>query len=277
MTQVVLINGEEQSKVSIFNRNMQYGDGLFETCIAKDNRILFWPNHFARLNKGCEKLNIKKIDESYWMSDLKKAFALYEHNNCIVKLILSRGDSSRGYSYKDDIVPVRVVIISEIKKTVVNNSFSLEYSDSGYHSNPQLAGIKHCNRLEQILARSNLSSDEGIMLDENQNVISVTQGNIYLIIGNTLLTPKLDKCGVVGSRRSLILELAKSLNIEVKEDLISADKLKKADEIFISNSVIGIQSVKSIEGDSLGDNPLTEEIKAAFKGKTQDNKSWTCF
>ena len=92
-----------------------------------------------------------------------------------------------------------------------------------------------------------------------------------------MLTPKLDKCGVVGSRRSLILELAKSLNIEVKEDLISADKLKQADEVFISNSVIGIQSVKSIEDHILGDNPLTEQIKAAFKGITQDIKSWTCF
>ena len=183
----------------------------------------------------------------------------------------------RGYGYEEDIAPVRIVIISEMKKTIVNNSFSLEYSDSGYHSNPKLAGIKHCNRLEQILARSNLSSDEGIMLDENQNVISVTQGNIYLIIGNTLLTPKLDKCGVVGSRRSLILELTKSLNIEVKEDLISADKLKQADEVFISNSVIGIQSVKSIEGYNLGENPLTEKIKATFKDKTQDIKSWTCF
>jgi 4-amino-4-deoxychorismate lyase len=277
MTQVVLIDGEEQSKITIFNRNMQFGDGLFETCVAQKNKILFWPNHFARLNIGCERLNIKKVNESDWMNDLNKAFALFDHSNCIVKLILSRGESLRGYGYKDDITPVRVVIISEMKKTVVNNSFSLEYSDSGYHSNPQLAGIKHCNRLEQILARSNLSSDEGIMLDENQNVISVTQGNIYLIIGNTLLTPKLDKCGVVGSRRSLILELAKSLNIEVKEDLISADKLKQADEVFISNSVIGIQSVKSIEGDSLGDKPLTEQIKAAFKGKTQEIKSWTCF
>jgi len=249
MTQVVLIDGEEQSKITIFNRNMQFGDGLFETCVAQKNKVLFWSSHLERLSIGCERLNIKKINESDWVSDINKAFALSAHSHCIVKLILSRGDSSRGYGYKDDIVPVRVVIISEIKKTVVNNSFSLEYSDSGYHSNPQLAGIKHCNRLEQILARSNLSSDEGIMLDENENVISVTQGNIYLVIGNTLLTPKLDKCGVVGSRRSLILELAKSLNIEVKEDLISADKLKQADEVFISNSVIGIQSVKSIEGE----------------------------
>ena len=277
MNPIVLINGEEQSKISIFSRNMQYGDGLFETCVAKGNQILFWSSHLERLNIGCERLNIKNVDETDWISDINKAFALSAYSNCIVKLILSRGDSSRGYGYKDDIVPVRVVIISEIKKTVVNNSFSLEFSDSGYHSNPQLAGIKHCNSQEQILARSNLSSDEGIMLDENENVISVTQGNIYLLIGNTLFTPKLDKCGVVGSRRSLILELAKSLNIEAKEDLISTDKLKQADEVFISNSVIGIQSVKYIEGDSLGDNPLTEEIKAAFKGKTQDIKSWTCF
>ena len=277
MSQVVLIDGREKTQVSVFSRNMQFGDGLFETCIGHDSKILFWQQHFARLNAGCEKLNIKKIDESFWLEDLKKAIALSSYKHFIAKLILSRGDSLRGYGYEKDIEPVRIVIISEKKKTVVNNSFSLEYSDSGYHSNPQLAGIKHCNRLEQILARSNLSSDEGIMLDENENVISVTQGNIYLIIGNTLLTPKLDKCGVVGSRRSLILELAKSLNIEVKEDLISADKLKQADEVFISNSVIGIQSVKSIEGDSLGDNPLTEEIKAAFKRKAQDIKSWTCF
>ena len=105
------------------------------------------------------------------MNDLNKAFALFDHSNCIVKLILSRGDSLRGYSYKEDIKPVRIVIINKMKNNEVNNSFSLEYSDSGYHSNPQLAGIKHCNRLEQILARSNLSSDEGIMLDENENVI----------------------------------------------------------------------------------------------------------
>jgi aminodeoxychorismate lyase len=276
MTQVVLINGKEQTKVSIFNRNMQYGDGLFETCIAKDNRILLWSNHFARLNKGCEKLNIKKIDESHWMSDLKKAFALSEHNNCIVKLILSRGDSSRGYGYKDDISPVRIVIISEMKKTVVNNSFSLEYSDSGYHSNPKLAGIKHCNRLEQILARANMEEDEAIMIDENQNIVSVTQGNIYFIFGNKLLTPKLDRCGVVGSRRSLILELARSINLEVDEDTISIEQAEKANEVFISNSLIGIQSVSSIGSYYLNNNPLTKKIKAAYISTTQDIKSWTC-
>jgi len=276
MNSVVLINGEEQDKISIFSRNMQYGDGLFETCVAMDNQILFWPRHFSRLEIGCEKLNINKIDEGVWLSDIKKAFALSLKKNCIVKLILSRGNSLRGYGYKDDIKPVRIVIISEMHQSLINKEFSLEYSTSGYHSNPQLAGIKHCNRLEQILARSNLSCNEAIMLDEKENVISVTQGNIYFIFGNKLLTPKLDRCGVVGSRRSLILELARSLKMDALESNISINQAQQADEVFISNSVIGIQPVHAIESHKLGQNPLTEKIQKAFLTKTQENSSWTC-
>ena len=276
MNSVVLINGEEQDKISIFSRNMQYGDGLFETCVAMDNQILFWPRHFSRLEMGCEKLNINKIDEGVWLSDIKKAFALSLKKNCIVKLILSRGNSLRGYGYKDDIKPVRIVIISEMHQSLINKEFSLEYSTSGYHSNPQLAGIKHCNRLEQILARSNLSCNEAIMLDEKENVISVTQGNIYFIFGNKLLTPKLDRCGVVGSRRSLILELARSLKMDALESNISINQAQQADEVFISNSIIGIQPVHAIERHKLGKNPQTEKIRKAFLSKTKEISSWTC-
>ena len=276
MNSVVLINGEEQAKISIFSRNMQYGDGLFETCVAMDNQILFWPRHLSRLNVGCEKLSIKKIDEAVWLNDIKKAFALSSKKSCVVKLILSRGNSLRGYGYKDDIEPVRVVIISEMQQSLISKVFALEYSKSGYHSNPKLAGIKHCNRLEQILARSGLSSDEAIMLDEVDNVISVTQGNIYFIFGNKLLTPKLDRCGVVGSRRSLILELARSLKMDAMEDDISIDQAQQAIEVFISNSVTGIQPVASIGDHKLGQNPLTKKIQKAFLTKTQESSSWTC-
>ena len=276
MSQVVLINGDELSRVSVFSRNMQFGDGLFETCVGSESKILFWAMHLKRLSYGCEKLKIKKIAEQIWLSDIKKAVNLSSHKNYVVKLILSRGESLRGYGYKGDIEPVRIIIVSELKKQIVNKSFSLEYLNSGYHSNPQLAGIKHCNRLEQVLARASLSSDEGIMLDEKENIISVTQGNIYFIFGNKLLTPKLDRCGVVGSRRSLILELAMSLKMEALESNISINQSQKADEVFISNSVIGIQPVHSIEIHKLGQNPLTEKIQKAFLSKTKEISSWTC-
>ena len=143
---------------------------MFETCVVENNKILFWVNHFSRLNRGCEQLKISKVDESVWLSDVKKALSLCSYDHCVVKLILSRGESLRGYGFKDDIKPVRAVIVSELQKTTLNNSFCLEYCQSGYESNPKLAGIKHCNRLEQVLARADLKSDEGIMLDENHNV-----------------------------------------------------------------------------------------------------------
>ena len=163
-----------------------------------------------------------------------------------------------------------------MKKSQHKQSFSLEYAQCGYHSNPNLAGIKHCNRIEQILARATMQEDEAIMLDENKNIISVTQGNIFFIIGNRLLTPKLDRCGVIGSRRSLILELAKSIGLDVKEEEISMIQAKKADEVFISNSLIGIQSVSSIKGFHLSDSVMTRKIKAAFESVTLDANSWTC-
>ncbi len=276
MNSIVIINGEEQANISIFNRNVQYGDGLFETCIAKDNQILFWNKHLSRLDIGCDKLKIKKIEESIWLEDIKKALSLSSKKQCIIKLILSRGNSQRGYSYPDEILPVRIVIASEMNKPQSKGLFSLEYAQSGYHSNPNLAGIKHCNRIEQILARATMHKDEAIMLDENEDIISVTQGNIYFIFGNNLVTPKLDKCGVVGSRRSLILELAKSISINVKEDTVSKTQAEKADEVFISNSLIGVQSVGSIENFHLKKNSKTKKIKSAFDSTTQDIKSWTC-
>ena len=276
MEPLVIINGEVKSNVSIFNRNMQYGDGLFETCVAKDNKVLFWDNHFSRLNNGCDRLNIKKIANSVWLEDIKKALSLSSEKNCIVKLILSRGNSLRGYSYSKDIEPVRVVIVSQMNEYKTKETYSLEFAISGFHSNPNLAGIKHCNRLEQILARTNMLADEAIMLDENQSVVSVTQGNIYFIFGNKLVTPKLERCGVIGSRRSIILELSRLNNLEVREDDISIKQLEKANEVFVSNSLIGIQPVTSIGDYYLTNNPITEKISAAYSSITQDIKSWTC-
>jgi len=276
MDSIAIINGKEQSNISIFNRNFQYGDGLFETCVVKNNQILFWEKHLSRLDIGCRKLKIKNIEEEIWLKDIKKALSLTSKKNCVLKLILSRGNSQRGYSYPDDILPVRVVIVSEMKNVQAKESFSLEYASSGYHSNPNLAGIKHCNRIEQILARSSLKRDEAIMLDENQNIISVTQGNIYFIFGQSLVTPKLDRCGVIGSRRSLILELAELIELNVEQGNVSMNDAKKADEAFISNSIMGIKSVNSIEEYQLPKKMITEQIKIAFESATQDIKSWTC-
>ncbi len=274
MTPVILIDGKKQSKASIFNRNTQFGDGLFETCLVENKKLLFWSNHFERMKLGCDRLKISMIDETLWLSDIKKAFSLMKIDNCIVKLVLSRGESLRGYSYKDNIRPIRITIVSELKKNNQDKGFSLEFCNSGYNSNPKLAGIKHCNRLEQVIARAGIKVDDGIMLDENENVVSVTQGNIFCVQGNRLITPNLDKCGIEGTRRAVILKIAVDLGFDINIKNLSVAELLRSDEVFISNSIQGVGPVNQIEDFVYSKHKITEIISEALKEKSTEDNSF---
>ncbi len=274
MTPVILIDGKKQSKASIFNRNTQFGDGLFETCLVENKKLLFWSNHFERMKLGCDRLKISMIDETLWLSDIKKAFSLMKIDNCIVKLVLSRGESLRGYSYKDNIRPIRITIVSELKKNNQDKAFSLEFCNSGYNSNPKLAGIKHCNRLEQVIARAGIKVDDGIMLDENENVVSVTQGNIFCIQGNRLITPNLDKCGIEGTRRAVILKIAVDLGFDINIKNLSVAELLRSDEVFISNSIQGVGPVNQIEDFVYSKHKITEIISETLKEKSTEDNSF---
>jgi 4-amino-4-deoxychorismate lyase len=253
---------------------MQFGDGLFETCLVENKKLLFWSNHFERMRLGCECLKISIVDEVLWLADIKKAVSLLKIDNCIVKLVLSRGESLRGYSYKDNIKPIRMTIASEMKRKNHNTTFCLEFCNSGYNSNPKLAGIKHCNRLEQVLARASIKGDDGIMLDENEDVVSVTQGNIFCVQGNRLITPNLDKCGIEGTRRAVILIIAADLGFDISIKNLSVKELLQSDEIFISNSVQGIRPVSQIEGHRYGEHKITEIISESLKEKSAENNSF---
>ena len=274
MTPVILIDGKKQSKASIFNRNTQFGDGLFETCLVENKKLLFWSNHLERMRLGCDRLKISMIDETLWLSDIRKAFSLMKIDNCIVKLVLSRGESLRGYSYKDNIRPIRITIVSELKKNNQDKGFSLEFCNSGYNSNPKLAGIKHCNRLEQVIARAGIKVDDGIMLDENENVVSVTQGNIFCIQGNRLITPNLDKCGIEGTRRAVILKIAVDLGFDINIKNLSVAELLRSDEVFISNSIQGVGPVNQIEDFVYSKHKITEIISETLKEKSTEDNSF---
>ncbi len=259
MSSVVLINGKKISKISVFDRGVQFGDGIFETCLIKRHRLLSWSRHFSRLNKGCSKLKINQVDESLWIKDITKALSISKLENAVVKIILSRGESMRGYGFSGDIVPTRIVIVSSLSK--LPEKYSLSLCDSGYATNRLLSEIKHCNRLEQVLARVNMSTQECIMLDDNGYVISVTQGNIFAVNGDVILTPSLDECGIEGTVRSAIFDLAESLDLRVEVSSLSVQELLEADEVFISNSIIGIKAVNKINEQLFDTHIITNNIK----------------
>ncbi|WXT99500.1 MAG: Endolytic murein transglycosylase [Catillopecten margaritatus gill symbiont] len=267
MKKIVLINGIKHSKLSAFNRLTQFGDGLFETCVVKESKLLFWSEHFARLERGRTQLKINEVSEKQWIKDISKALNLVDFKHAVVKIILSRGESERGYGFKKNIKPTRIVIVSPMPKETTND-YTLGVCASGYASNPLLSNIKHCNRLEQILARVEMHEDECLMLDDTGCVISVTQGNIFGVKSGELLTPELDKSGIEGTRRMRVLKIAKALGLKVNIGQLTLKDLYNCDEIFVTNSVLGVRSVSHIDKKVFSQKAVTKQLEDALKAES---------
>ena len=272
MNKVVLINGKKQTKLSVFNRLTQFGDGLFETCLVKEGRLLLWSEHFLRLEKGRTQLKINPVSEKQWLKDIAEALSITKLDQAVVKIILSRGESQRGYGFEKDIKPTRVIIVSAAPRKT-SSQYTLTTCQSGYTTNQLLSNIKHCNRLEQILARVDLHSDECIMLDDNGCVVSVTQGNIFALKSGVLLTPSLDECGIEGTRRSAILKIANDLGLKVNVGAITLKELYKCDEVFVTNSVIDMKSITKINHKVFTQQEETKRLSHAFNKHTLKRKN----
>lgn len=263
MNRITLVNGKKQSKLSINNRLTQFGDGLFETCLVVNGQLLLAQQHFDRLNKGAQRLQITPIDQSIWLRDISKAMSKVKFDRAVVKMILSRGETERGYGFDDTIEPVRIVIVS--KAPDLPADLNLNVCKSGYADNQLLAEIKHCNRLEQVLARRNMIAQECIMLDPQGQVVSVSQGNIFAVKNGVLLTPGLDECGIEGTRRQLVIELAGQLGILVEVCTLTMPELLECDEIFVTNSVMGIMPIRQVNEQIFTERTITEKLNNALK------------
>jgi len=248
---LTIINGEINDHIDIYDRGLHYGDGLFETIAIKDRKLLLWQNHIDRLNKGCQLLNLPVIDEQLWLKDI--AALNFTEASGVLKLILTRGSAGRGYRYADTADTSRMVSIHpwpEYPETNASEGIESCFCETRVSINSTLAGIKHINRLENVIARSewqDQSIAEGIMLNDDDHVIEGTMSNVFSVNNGILYTPLLNKSGVKGIIRKNIIELALTQDIEVQETDLSKELLLNMDEVFITNSLIGIWPVIKLD------------------------------
>lgn len=245
-----LINGEEIETISIFDRGLHYGDGLFETMAAHNGNIHLWETHWERLSSGCDRLKISLPDKETIEEEI--ALLCKNESQRVIKLIVTRGEGQRGYRFSDKQQVTRILISyphTEYPDSYQNEGIAVRYCETTLSENSQLAGIKHLNRLEQVLARNEWDTDEyqeGLMLNQQGHVIDGTMSNIFVVKDNRLFTPDLSLCGVSGVMRKTIVKFAKELGLEVYEKIFTTSELEMADEIFLSNSIFGIWPVKVI-------------------------------
>lgn len=263
---MILINGVEADSVAVNDRGFQYGDGLFETLEIYRGKPLFLSQHFHRLTEGCSRLAIPCPDLGLISAEINRLSSNTER--AVLKLIITRGSGGRGYRQPDSIITTRVVSLHpypDYPEDYVGEGINTIFCQTRLGINPLLAGIKHLNRLEQIMARNEWQQpeiQEGIMLDVNDYVIEGTMTNLFYSKGKTLYTAPVQSSGVAGIMRSVIIALARANNLPLIEQYYRKEDLLAADELFISNSIIGIWPVKQVENHHFAVGKTTQQLLA---------------
>lgn len=261
-----LIDGQISEYLQVQDRGLHYGDGVFETIAVLQNSLLCWEAHYQRLKSGCERLGIECPPASILISDFSQL--KQDSELAVLKIIITRGQGGRGYRSPDPETHVtRILGIypwPDYPEKNYAEGVNTRICRMRLGHNPYLAGIKHLNRLEQVLARSEwdqVDIAEGLMLDINDNVIEGTMSNLFIVTNNSLITSDIVNCGINGIIRQFILGLAPDVGLPVKITTIKMQDLYNADEIFLSNSVIGVWAVKMVESHQFEPGPWTEKIR----------------
>jgi 4-amino-4-deoxychorismate lyase len=245
------INGRRSARIDYRDRGLQYGDGVFETMRVHRGRVRLLEYHLERLDRGCRQLKIAGPPLPGLRRELVRAAA--RRSEGVLKLIVTRGAGPRGYRPTGRERCTRILALHALPKAVLTDAPTparVRLCTTPLGSNPRLAGLKTLNRLESVLARDEWSGAriwEGLMLDMDENIVCGTMSNLFLRRGSSLMTPLLDRCGVAGVMRRWILETADELRLNPVERRIRWRDLSEAEEVFMSNAVVGLRSVGVIE------------------------------
>lgn len=260
----ILINGAPQDTISVLDRGLHYGDGVFETIKVLRGRMVLLEQHLQRLILGCEKLRLPAplLDT---ISDEAKSL-IQAGENAVIKILVTRGQGGRGYRIPENVRANRILIRYPFPDYPVERyqqGVNVYLCASRLSTNPQLAGIKHLSRLEHVLAASEWQDEtiaEGLMMDQTGNIIEGTMSNVFHIIKDCLITPDLKNCGVAGIMRQQVLEVAQDLGISHDIKVVKIEDLFAAQEVFLTNSVIGIWPVKTIQHKHYDSGSITQRL-----------------
>lgn len=247
---MILVNGAAHALIDPTDRGLMYGDGVFRTLLMRDALNRNWQRHYQKLASDCERLGIVCPPAALFEQDFRQLEAT--DNKLVVKLIVTRGSGQRGYMPLDSAIPTRIVSIAAFPaypQHCETEGVTVRVCRLRLSRQPLLAGIKHLNRLENVLARSEWQDPdimEGLMLDESGYVISGTMTNLFIVRGRQLYTPDLIASGIAGVTRDRMLAFAENLGLSSKVNRISLSDLYESDEVLLCNSVIGIWQVREL-------------------------------
>jgi 4-amino-4-deoxychorismate lyase len=266
----VLIDGVAEHLVPVLDRGLHYGDGVFETLGVRDGALRFEALHRQRLQEGCRRLALA-VDVDAAFAELRELAR--DQQRCLLKLLVTRGDAvARGYAPTGSERPRRVSLRYDWPAERGNPALDgvrVATARTRLGESAQLAGIKHLCRLEQVLARleiANSGEDEALMANGARRLISGTMSNVFLVTHFEILTPRVDRCGVSGVMREVLIREAGKAGLKLRETDVELAELTRASEIFLTNVRIGVWPVREVDGRRLQPGPVTRRLQGLLEG-----------
>ncbi|UGB36934.1 aminodeoxychorismate lyase [Frateuria soli] len=261
----VLVDGQAGDRVSVLDRGLAYGDGLFETIRFLGAGAPLWPRHMQRLEEGCRRLGLPMPAPATLLVEARAVSRGLPQS--VVRITLTRGVGARGYRPPTPAHPTRIVAAFDAPppdQAAQVGGIRVRLCATRLAAQPQLAGLKHLNRLEQVLARAEWDDPaiaEGVLCDADGLAISATAANLFAVFDGVLATPAVDRCGIAGVARAEVL--AAWPHAQVRP--ITLEELRRADELFLSSSVRGILPVRELDGRTLGVGTVTRALQSHWR------------
>lgn len=264
---MILVNGQPEDTVSAVDRGLAYGDGVFRTLRTLGGQPLWWPDQYAKLVADAIALGLERPGEAGLRAEVCR---VAEAGNGVVKIMLTRGAGARGYAPPAGQACTRIVMVVPLPPHARPDApaeISARWCTLRLARQPRLAGIKHLNRLENVLARAEWDDPaivEGLLCDDSGAVVGGVMSNILVMKGGELVTPDLSQCGVAGVARARLLRVAVRLGIRTRVSRLSPAAILAADEVMICNSIIGVRRVARLEDVTWQPAGWTDTLKTAL-------------
>ncbi|MEZ6954407.1 MULTISPECIES: aminodeoxychorismate lyase [unclassified Aeromonas] len=246
----MLINGIPTEAVSARDRGLAYGDGHFTTMLVKQGQVIWWPAHLARLQHACARLGFAELPWDSLAAEVAQVAA--GQTQAVAKIVLTRGSGGRGYDGAGWNTPTRIVSLAPYPAHYLDwqqNGIAALVCQQQLGDAPMLAGLKTLGRLEQVLLKSELAARggvEGIVLNSRGFLVEGVSANLFWRRGKTVFTPDLARAGIDGIMRKRVMMMLKQMGIELRVVEAPLESLWQAEEVWLTNTLMGIVPVTSI-------------------------------
>jgi len=264
------IDGVAGNTVPADDRGLQYGDGVFETILVRNGVPRFIGMHRDRLRRGLTQLGIQFSAGKILDDEIARAVALAPPL-AVLKIIVTRGSARRGYAPPANSEARRIVSLwptTPLADNLVGHGVNLGVARLRLPQPSPFAGLKHLNRLENVMAARDINAGaefDALLLDTTERLVSGASSNVFLVKGGGILTPRVDRVGVTGVMRQVVLREAPRLGIAAREQDLTLDDARSADGMFITNARIGVVPVQRVREHVFGMTDIASRLRSVIE------------